>query len=899
MVSPRASRVPRVPICLRLLVTLLIVLLFTTLAAATVATPDIVRAVRLIAPVAIDGQLLEAAWQHPGETRLIQNDPDNGAVPRHETEFWVAYDDEALIIAARLADSAPDSIAARLGRRDTWPASDWVFVNLDTFNDDRTAFSFSVNPAGVIGDSALYNDGWSDSSWDGVWQAATSIDDGGWNLEMRIPFSQLRFPDRHEQVWGINFSRRILRYNERDDVIHLPRGEAGYGSRFPDLVGIEGVQPGGAIEARAYGLLRGEFLDVDAGDPFQSESEYAGDVGLDLKTALSNNLTLNATFNPDFGQVEVDPAVVNLSAYETYFPEKRPFFVEDANVFRFGQEGTNSNWNFNWMSPLLFYSRRVGRAPQIGVDGSPDWQDVPSHTTILGAAKLSGKLGNMTVGALSAFTSRERARLQTDGREHEQTVEPFTNYSVVRARHAEPDGSRGLGVMATSTMRDLDDPTSQASVDRRAFTGGLDGWTWLDDEGVWALKGYVAASHVSGSVEAIDALQRSSSRYLDRPDAEHLHYDPAATSLAGWQGRLALNKQSGNWRFNAAAGYSSPGYEINDLGFMTRTDQINASLVGGYSWREPNRIFRNQSLFLTSYSTWDTGGMRTNGGYGAFWWGQLANFWELDAMVFQNPEHGDPWQTRGGPVMRAPEYREARLGVYTDRRRAWSTGFSANVDENDGGYRSARGSVTLEYNPTPSLFISLGPSYRWEQNEAQWYDEVEDPAMAATYGARYIFADLEYREFSLETRFDWTFTPRLTLQTYLQPLFATGRYSDLKELARPDSYDFHRYGQDPGSSLVYDASGDPDNPYLITPAGGTAEDAFRLPDNDFNFKSLRVNMVLRWEYAAGSTFYFVWTQDRVDSRDPGRMDLGRDASSLLEAEGEDIFMVKVLQYFSI
>jgi hypothetical protein len=857
--------------------------------------PTEIRAVRLTEPVTFDGHLDDPAWQRPGESRLIQNDPVNGAHPGQHTEFWVAYDDEAIILAARLADTAPDSICARLGRRDSWPASDWLFVNLDTFNDDRTAFSFSVNPLGVIGDSALYNDGWSDSAWDGVWHAATAIDHGGWNVEMRIPFSQLKFPATEDQVWGINVSRRILRTHERYDLFHNPRDEAGYGKRFPDLVGIRGIEPGGRAEVRAYGLLKNEMLDPDPDDPFNSQGQWSGNAGLDLKTALSNNLTMNATVNPDFGQVEVDPAVVNLSAYETFFQERRPFFVEDASIFQFGTDGTNSNWNFNWMETMPFYSRRIGRSPQIGIEGSPDWSERPQNTTILGAAKISGKVGNTQVGALTAVTARERAHLQTDGREYSQVVEPLTSYSLARARWARPDGSRGLGAMLTGTVRDLDDPITQATLDRRALAAGLDGWTNLDADGVWALKGNLALSRVTGSQEAISDLQTAPGRYFDRPEADHLDHDPTRTSLTGWRGRLALNKQSGNWRFNAATGYSSPGFEINDLGFLSVTDVINASVVGGHSWREPNRIMRDQTLMLATYQTWDTGGTRDIGGYGAWYFATLANFWSLDGNIFFNPEYNSLRATRGGPIMRLPDHREANLSLRTDTRRSWTVSASVGTAQNDGGYRHARGSLTLDLDPTASLHLAVGPSYRWNQEEAQWYDEVADPAALATFGDRYVFADLEYRQFSLETRIDWTFTPRLTLQTYVQPLLATGRYSDLKELARPSSFDFHRYGQDPGSDLVYQAG--EDDPYLVTPADGG--DAFRLPDRDFNLKSLKVNLVLRWEYGPGSTFFFVWTQDRLDDTHAGSFDLGRDSQALIDAPGEDIFMVKVSQYFNL
>ena len=867
--------------------------------AAPVAVVDVVRARRLAGPIELDGVLDDAAWQCPGETRHVQNDPDNGREPRQSTEFWIAYDDAALYVAARLHDSAPDSISARLGRRDTWPSSDWLYINLDTFNDDRNAYSFSINPAGVLGDAKLYNDGASDTSWDGVWQAATRIDELGWVAEVRIPFSQLKFPATSDQVWGLNLSRRTLRFHERTDLFHKPRGSSGYGRRFPDLVGIHGIEPELQTEITPYLLGKGEYRDVEAGDPFASDPDHSRNAGVDLKTALSNNLTLSASVNPDFGQVEVDPAVVNLGAYETFYQERRPFFVEDANVFRFGREGLNSNWNFNWEDPMLFYSRRVGRAPQLGIEGDYDFLDRPQVTTILGAAKVSGKIGNTSVGAMTAVTAREKAHLEFDGERTDQVVEPLTTYNVARASYTRPDGSGGLGVMMTGTVRDLDDPVSQVGLDKRSFAAGIDGFTNLDDEGVWALKAYLSGSHIAGSREAVDDLQRSHCRYFQRPDADHLDYDPDATELRGWIGRVGVNKQSGNWRFNSALGYSSPGYDVNDAGFQYRTDTVNSSMVGGYSWREPHGIFRNQSVYAGSYKTWDTGGMPAHYGGGVWYWSQLANYWSVDGNVFCNPEHNDPQSTRGGPIMREPTSRQWRANVSTDSRKGWVMSVGGGGSRDDGGSRSAYGNLSLRLQPRPSLGLEIAPRYSWSQDEAHYYDDIDDPAMTDTYGHRYLFADLEYRQFSLETRLDWTFTPNLTLQAYVQPLFAVGRYTDHKELARPGSYAFNRFGQDNGSSIVYDPAGDPDNPYLVTPEGSSPDDTFRLGDRDFNFKSLKVNMVLRWEYAAGSTVYVVWTQNRADQQNPGHFDLGRDMRSLLDASGEHILMLKVSQYFSL
>jgi hypothetical protein len=858
-----------------------------------------VRAFRLSGPVNLDGVLDEGDWAQPGEDRLIQNSPDNGCRPRNRTVFWVAYDDEAFYLAARMYDSAPDSIAARLGRRDTWPASDWVFLNLDTFNDDRNAFSFSINPAGVVGDAVLYNDGWDDSSWDGVWAVATDIDDQGWTLEARIPFSQLKFPDTEEQTWGINFSRRTLRHNERSELFHNPRGGSGYGVRFPDLVGIRGIRPQNKAELRPYALGKADDREVEPDDPFRESPEFSGNLGLDLKTPLSNNLTMNATVNPDFGQVEVDPAVVNLSAYETFYQEKRPFFVEDANIFRFGNEGLNSNWSFNWMDPVIFYSRRVGRAPQLGIESEYDFADVPEVTTILGAAKVSGKIGDTSVGALTAFTAREKARLQYNGEQFDQVVEPFSNYSVARAKVTKNDGLRGLGFMLTHTARDLDDPVSQAELDRRAVTGGVDGWTNLDEDGVWALKGYLSGSHLSGSREAISSLQTSSTHYFQRPDADHLEYDPEANSLSGWQGRVAVNKQSGVWKLNSALGYSSPGYDINDLGFIYRTDMVNYSLVGGRRWLEPNSIFRDRTLYLATYWTWDTGGARSGGGYGAWFFAEFANYWNLTTHVFYNPEASDPRLTRGGPMVLTSPAREFDFNLSTDQRRKWVGSLGFFVQGDDAGSRYLSSSLALEFKPSSNVSLEVGPSYRWEKSDVQYHDTVADPTAVATYGHRYVFSDLEYRQFSLESRIDWTFTPGLTLQAYLQPLVAMGDYSRPKELARGGTRDFSVYGVDNGSTAEYRPDADADQRWLITPDGNNPGNTFTLADRDFNFKSLKVNLVLRWEYGPGSTFYFVWTQDRVNFDNPGSFDLGRDTRSLLDAPGENIFMVKVAQYFSL
>ena len=812
-----------------------------------------ISARRLSAPIAVDAALDEADWQRESAAPLIQNEPANGQTPLQDTDWWVAYDEEAIYVACRMYDSAPDSIVSVLSRRDNWPDSDMLVVNLDTQNDDRTGYTFAVNPAGVVYDNVMYNDGWDDPSWDGVWDCAARIDEKGWTAEFRVPFSQLKFPDAAEQVWGVNISRRIKRYDSRDELFHMPRGESGFISRFPDLVGIRDIVSGSKLEVKAYATSKADFRRVDDADPFHSGSDLAGNTGLDMSWGLTSNLTLNATLNPDFGQVEVDPAVVNLSDFETYFPERRPFFVEGSNTFRFGGEGTNNNWGFNWMDPIPFYSRRVGRAPQLGME-SHDYADSPTASTILSAAKLSGKIGGSSLGVLAVVTGEERATLASGDQRDEQLVEPRTGYSVLRLQRTRPDGNRGIGIMATGVLRDTADPNAYESLSERAMSGGIDGWTRLDEEGVWAVRGYLSGSHVAGSAQAIESLQRSSRRYFQRPDADHVNVDPSRTSLSGWAGRAMLNKQSGRVMINSAFGVVSPGYEINDLGFQTRADQMNFHFAGGYKWLEPNRLFRSQYLNLAAYSTWDSSGNPDGKGAGVFWDGNLANYWQLGGNYFYNPERNNLRATRGGPNMRMPSVWSANFWINSDNRRSFTYGgdYGESRGADTSVYRG--GGVWITLQPSSAMKLTLNPNLSWNREVAQYVTQVDDPTMDATYGTRYVYGDFDYHTFNLTTRLDWTFSPKLSLQSFVQPFVAAANYGDFREFARPDSYEFNDYGRDGGSTVVYDAENDS---YEIDPDGAGEAEAI------------------------------------------GDFKLGRDMQALWDEPSENIFMAKITHWFGV
>jgi hypothetical protein len=853
----------------------------------------ILTAQRATNPIHVDGILSENEWQRPGAGDFVQRDPEEGGEPRQPTEVWIAYDDGALYVAARLYDSSPDSIVRRLGRRDSWLQSDWFSVYLDPYLDHRSGFFFAVNPAGSIRDGTLSNDSWQDDSWDGVWDSAAQIDSLGWTVEIRIPFSQLRFPRRDQHVWGINFQRRIQRYNERDYLVMVPRNERAFVSRFAHLEGIEAIEPPRHLEILPYAVSRAEYTQVPAGHPFRSGRDYFSNLGADIKWGITTNLTLDATVNPDFGQVEVDPAVVNLSAFETFFQEKRPFFIEGASLFNFGRGGSNNFWSFNWGNPNFFYSRRIGRPPQ-GYPSHSGFVDRPASTTILGAAKVTGKVSDgWSLGALAAVTPKEYARVDSSGVRFKDEIEPITFFGVLRSLREFDQGKSGLGVILTSSVRDLDNPLLRSLLPRRAVTGGIDGWTHLDRDKQWVITGWAGASTIAGSRDVILRLQQAPARYYQRPDADHVNIDSTATSLSGWALRMMVNKQKGNWQFNSAFGMISPGFDTNDLGFHWRSDIVNAHVMAGYQWYNPGKVFRRGGFRLATFRAFDFGGTRTGEGYFLFYNAQFLNYWGFNGMFAYSPETVTTRRTRGGPKMLSPSDRMASFGFFSDPRKTVDVDIFSNYWRDSAGSWNWGISSGIDWEPNSQLRIRLSPRYSRSRRSAQWVTRQEDPMATETYGNRYIFAQLDQTSLSMSTRISWTFTPKLSLQVYVQPLLATGRYSHFKELARPASFEFNEYGQR-GSTLTEEGGA-----YTVDPDGsdGPAE-PFTFGNPDFNFKSLRGNAVLRWEYRPGSTLFFVWTQQRTDFADPGEFNFTRDLQSLLTAAADNIFLVKLTYWLN-
>jgi len=848
----------------------------------------VIEAVRIDEPIVIDGRLEEKAWKRAGSNGFIQNDPEDGKPSSEKTDVWVAYDDKALYVAAFCRDSDPAKIISRLGRRDSRTDSDWFFFAVDPYFDKRTGYLFAVNPAGSIMDLALSNDVNEDSSWDGVWESKTAINAEGWIVEMKIPFNQIRFSKMDDYVWGINFRRVIMRKNETASFAWSPKNEPAFVSRFARLEGIQGISPGTHIEFMPYVTSQGQLRPSEQGNPFETGHKLIGNVGFDLKLGLKSNLTLDASVNPDFGQVEVDPAVVNLSAYETYFEEKRPFFIEGASIFDgFGRGGVYINANINWPNPRFFYSRRVGRAPQ-GYVTQDGYASIPDRSTILGATKVTGKLAGWNIGFINTVTASENAEIDSFGLRSREEVEPLTYYGVLRAQKDIDDGRHGIGFMVTGVARDLQNPVLDGILNKNAFSLALDGWSFLDEKRTYVVGGWLGGTRIGGSVQDILRLQNSSIHYYQRPDATHIEVDPTATSLSGWGGRFSLAKQNGLLLLLLSGGVLSPGFNPNDAGFQSGgSDVINVQFIPGLQFTKPGKIFQQAIIALGGFANWDFGGNNVGKGGIVIAEGLFRNFWSFSSTIFAAPSTLNNRQTRGGPLTRNLGGSQIEFSLSTDNRKPIVFEGRGSVSDSgrDGNGWSA--GLTVRWKPSTNVSFSIGPMFAFETTETQWVGRFSDALMTSTFGKRYVFAHLEQKVVSAEIRLNWTFTPRLSLQAYLQPFIGVGAYDRFKELARPREYAYASYGE--GASTIASSQ----DRYTVDPDGDGLAAPFSFGNPDFNVKSLRGTLVLRWEYTPGSLFYLVWTQNRADYANAGRLRLRRDLGDLLTAPGDNIFMLKV------
>jgi len=861
------------------------------LAVLALQTPT-VTAVRVDRAPQLDGRLDDAAWSQATPTRdLLQSVPDEGRPVSESTEVRIVYDEDALYVGARLFDGAPGKIVRRLARRDASSHSDEFRVLLDSYHDYRTAFEFTVNAAGVLTDVLYGGDGsFSDKSWDPVWEAVTAVDSLGWTAEIRIPFTQLRFARAETQVWGVRFVRWIERKNELALYPFVARTESGMASRFAQLVGLSGLETRQHLQVLPYAVGRATYRQPTViRNPFETPNAYAQKVGADLKYGVSSNQTLDATVNPDFGQVEVDETFVNLTAFEQFLPEHRPFFTEGTQIFDFGGNGGGVTRFSD--PPLYFYSRRIGRPPQGSPSSSGAFKDVPQSTTILGAAKLTGRsAGGWSVALLDALTARERATVldTMTGTSYRDEVEPATNYFAGRVKRDLNGGNTSIGLLATAMDRR---PTTPAldMLPRDAYAAGLDFFQrWADKH--YTLAGSIGGSYLSGEPAALQQVQRSSNRYYQRPDAQRFRYDPTRTSLAGVSADLYLNKVAGNWRWGVAGRTTSPGFEVNDLGFQNRVDRISAAAALGYKWTKSGRTLRQANAYLQVAPSWNYDGDPIDRKIGAFGYAQFRNFWFADWSASYTPRVVDDRLTRGGPLAMKPAGWFTSADLSTDTRRVLGAYAFVSVQGDEAGGWAVNLIPQLTLRPSAALSLSATAGYFTGRAAAQFVTKATDSTATATLGTRYVFAALSQRQAYVTLRANATFSPTLSFQLYAQPFAFAGDYTEFKELRARKTFAFNTYGRDNGSTISRTG-----NTYVVQPDGAVAGDTLRFTDPDFRTRAVKVNAVLRWEYRPGSTLFVVWTQSRSGYVPyDAEFDLQRDFTrELFRDRPTNVLLVKV------
>lgn len=830
----------------------------------------------------IDGVDDEEVWGLAAiATDFVQFSPNEGDRATERTEARVIYGDDALFVFLRAYDTAPDQVVGQLTRRDQDSYSDLLGVVIDSYFDRRTAFHFAVNPVGVKHDIYRFDDTQEDPGWDAVWDVATARTPEGWTAEFRIPYSQLRFRDAAVQTWGINFVREIARRDEMTVWAPTRRSEGAIVSRFGELRGLEGLSAPNRMEVLPYSVASLQRAPGDPDDPFYSANATHGTGGVDVKYGVTSNLTLDLTINPDFGQVEADPAQVNLSAFETFLPEQRPFFLEGSSIFNFSialGDGPDANES-------LFYSRRVGRRPQGWADPRGGHVDVADQTTILGAWKLSGKTSSgWSIGAMHAVTSEERARIAPGtGDPFRQSVEPFSNYGVLRLQKDFREGRSAVGFIGTGLVRN-GEVADDLMLRSRSWTGGIDFRHRFSSDN-WQVSGYVLGSHVTGSEGAIASTQRSPARFYQRPDAEHVTYDPTRTSLSGASANIGISKFAGGfWRVGTGMQTRTPGFEVNDVGFMNSVDFISTWGWLGYHHTQAQGPFRNWMVNLNGWNVLDYGGNRVGTGANVNVNAQFQNFWHAYTGVNQEFEAYSNGALRGGPLF----LREAQTNVWggfgSDGRKA--------VQLNVNGWGNVRPeSDSWAYGVSPNLRIrpsgratfNVGAFVNQNADDRQWVQQV------TTDSDHFVFGRIDQTTLGLTARVDYAFTPTLSLQLYAQPFVSAGAYSDLKQVADPVAATY----RDRFATLDVRRE---NGRYLADVDGDGSEESIRDPD--FNVQQFRSNAVLRWEYLPGSTLFLVWSQGRDDFARDGSFDFDRDVRNLFAVEPDDIFMIKVSYWIS-
>ncbi len=834
----------------------------------------------------IDGILDDCVWNSvEWGSDFIENQPDENTQPSEQTKFKIVYDAKYLYIGIRAYDRSPDSIVKRLGRRDTFEG-DWVEINIDSYHDLRTAFSFTASVSGVKSDEFISNNGnnW-DSSWNPIWTMKSQIDAEGWTCEMKIPLSQLRFSNDDNQVWGIQFTRLFFRKEERSVWQRKPQETPGWVSEFGELHGLKGLKPQKQLEIQPFTVNQLETYPKEIGNTFRDGSDFKLNGGLDAKIGITNDLTLDLTVNPDFGQVEADPASIQLDGFQTFFREQRPFFVENKNIFDYRLSPSITGNTFN--SDNIFHSRRIGRSPQ----GYPDVSDnafvnQPQNTTILGAVKFSGKTKKgWSIGVLESVTDKEYAEIDDNGQRTKELVEPLTNYFVGRLQKDFNKSNTFIGGIFTATNRKLEGKLD--FLHKSAYVGGLDfKHQWKNRS--WYLLGDMVMSHVMGSEEAITNTQNSIRHLFNRVDASHVEVDETRTSLTGTGGNVQLGKTGNKFRFEGGFSWRSPELEFNDLGFQRTADDLRHNFWMGYRTLKPFGAFRNINLNYNHWSAWDF-----EGNHNLLQWNvnshmQLKSYWGGGGGLNFIPVRFSNSALRGGPRLRHSTALGGWLRWYTDGRKKVFFMPNFNFTRDAASSFNSIGLYVI-YKPTDALSISLGPRFSKNDDKLQYVQNIE-------FGSetRYVNATIDQKTISASFRLNYTINPDLTIQYYAQPFISRGRYSNFKYITNPVANNFDDRFQLYNDNQI---SFDNNNGVYLVDEDLDGNTDYEIGNPDFSFVQFRSNLVVRWEYIPGSEIFLVWSQGITGLADPESNLLKGLETQILDQKPVNIFLLKMTYRF--
>jgi hypothetical protein len=831
-------------------------------------------------PPVINGLLDDDCWKNTGNWAgsFTQQQPDEGLAATEQTLTKILYDDHNVYVAIQALDSDPEKINRWLAPRDQIKG-DAVCVILDSYNDRRTGFAFALTAGGTKADFLVFNSENDDYTWNAVWDGKVSVDNSGWAAEFRIPLSQLRYSGTAgEQEWGVNVIRSIDRKGEMTHLYLIPRSNKGFVASLGRLTGIQGLPHSRRIEISPYASLKYQLSEKEEGNPYAKGTDLGYGAGVDGKVGLASNFTLDFTINPDFGQVEADPSTINLTAFETYYEEKRPFFLEGKNIF-------------SQLGEALFYSRRIGARPLYYPDNEGDntYIDMPKETNIISAVKVSGKSKNgLSVGVLNSLTAKNSAKITEDNREFSKTVQPFSSYSVARLQQDFRKGNTVVGGMFTSTNRNLNEDHLQG-LTRNAYTGSVDFEQYIRNR-MFYIKGAVKYSMIEGTKEAITNIQRSPVHNYQREDASYLQVDSSKTSLSGTSGTFIIGKRGDNakWISEHYLWWASPGFAPNDIGYLEQADYIMQRGWIGYVQNSPTGIFRSYNIIPWYRNLWNFGNVHTFGIFGIESTMEFVNKWYLYACGFYENVNVSTNMLRGGPAVRLNPRWGTDMSFGTDQsKKLWFKGYHGTMLSEKRYAHFAW--FETNYRPIPNLGLSAVLDYTYKRLDLEY-------ASAPEFGdgkKAYVLSGLKQNILGLTLRMDYSITPDLSLQFYGNPFISSGKYSNFKRAMNTMDKIYDNRFRPLDNHIIYNAD---ENSYSVSEANG---DKYSFDNPDFSFREFRFNLVARWEYRPNSILYLVWGQERSGRENDFIQSVSQNTRALFNYYPGNVFMIKLNYWFSI